>query len=143
MLILAGLIALVATLVAIVWLIGASEPVQRLGVASPVYREAYVVVGKNAERNQLTVALERPDTPLLWAREATVGSLHFTGREPFFAEERRLQAQPRYRHFVFACGHHAAQQDDVGVLHFPSPSRLLSCQASRARCHFSPSMSLT
>ncbi|HPA38234.1 MAG TPA: hypothetical protein PLV04_05785 [Phenylobacterium sp.] len=37
MLILAGLIALVATLVAIVWLIGASEPVQRLGVASPAW----------------------------------------------------------------------------------------------------------
>lgn len=37
MLILAGLIAAAATLVAIVWLIGAGEPVQRLGSASPAW----------------------------------------------------------------------------------------------------------
>ncbi len=100
-----------------------------LGVASPVYREAYVVVGKNAERNQLIVALERPDTPLLWAREATVGSLHFTGREPFFAEERRLQAQPRYRHAGADAAIRPALDDRGGaVVHltFDEPQRALT-----------------
>ena len=68
-----------------------------LGVASPVYKEAYVVVAKRPEANQLVVALERPDTPLLWARRARVGSLHHA-KERFFDGPRRLQAQPRYRH---------------------------------------------
>jgi tRNA-specific 2-thiouridylase len=68
-----------------------------LGVASPVYKEAYVVVAKNSERNQLVVALERADTPLLYSRRAVVGSLHHTGHI-FYREPRRLQAQPRYRH---------------------------------------------
>jgi tRNA-specific 2-thiouridylase len=68
-----------------------------LGVASPVYKEAYVVVAKRPELNQLVVALERADTPLLHARRAVVGSLHHT-REVFFRGPRRLQAQPRYRH---------------------------------------------
>jgi tRNA-specific 2-thiouridylase len=68
-----------------------------LGVASPVHREAYVVVAKRPEANRLVVALERADTPLLHARRAVVGGLHFA-RERFFDERRRLQAQPRYRH---------------------------------------------
>jgi tRNA-specific 2-thiouridylase len=68
-----------------------------LGVASPVYKEAYVVVAKRPETNELVVALERPDTPLLHARRAVVGSLHWTN-EPFFHEPRRVRAQPRYRH---------------------------------------------
>lgn len=68
-----------------------------LGVASPVYREAYVVVAKRPESNQLVVALEREDTPLLHARRAVVGSLHHT-QDVFYREPRRLQAQPRYRH---------------------------------------------
>lgn len=68
-----------------------------LGVASPIYKEAYVVVAKRPELNQLVVALERGDTPLLHARRAVVGSLH-CANHCFFQEPRRLQAQPRYRH---------------------------------------------
>lgn len=68
-----------------------------LGVASPVYKEAYVVVAKRPEANELVVALESADTPLLHARQAIIGSLHFT-RERFFENPRALQAQPRYRH---------------------------------------------
>ncbi|MFN0127057.1 MAG: tRNA 2-thiouridine(34) synthase MnmA [Verrucomicrobiales bacterium] len=68
-----------------------------LGVASPVYKEAFVVVGKRPERNQLVVGLERPDTPGLHARRAVVGDLHWT-RERFFDQARPLEAQPRYRH---------------------------------------------
>jgi tRNA-specific 2-thiouridylase len=68
-----------------------------LAVASPIYREAYVVVAKNPERRELVVALERPDTPLLLARRAVVGSLHWV-TDPFFEHPRRVRAQPRYRH---------------------------------------------
>jgi len=68
-----------------------------LGVASPIYKEAYVVVGKSQETNRLVVALERPDTPYLHPRRAVVGNLHSTN-QPFFHEPRRLLAQPRYRH---------------------------------------------
>jgi len=68
-----------------------------LGVASPVFKEAYVVVAKCPEANQLVVALERPGTPLLHARRAVVGGLQWT-YDRFFDEPRRLHAQPRYRH---------------------------------------------
>ncbi|WP_374345685.1 hypothetical protein [Phenylobacterium sp.] len=66
MLILAGLIALVATLVAIVWLIGASEPVQRLGVASP----AWFVMLKGGEAPSLAPGVRlrwrsRIDAPMI------------------------------------------------------------------------------
>lgn len=68
-----------------------------LGVASPVHRQAYVVVAKRPERHELVVALENEDTPLLRARCARVGSLHTTGAA-FWGEPRTLLAQPRYRH---------------------------------------------
>lgn len=68
-----------------------------LGVASPFYKEAYVVVAKRPEANQLVVAPERADTPLLHARRAIIGSLHHVNG-PFWHEARPLHAQPRYRH---------------------------------------------
>jgi tRNA-specific 2-thiouridylase len=67
-----------------------------LGVASPFYKEAYVVVAKRPQSNQLVVAPERSDTPLLFARRARVGSLHTTG-DRFWHEPRRVEAQARYR----------------------------------------------
>lgn len=66
-----------------------------LGVASNVYKEAYVVVEKRQATRELVLAFDRPETPRLYARTATVGSLSWVGdavRTP-----RRLQAQPRYR----------------------------------------------
>ncbi|MCB1276463.1 tRNA 2-thiouridine(34) synthase MnmA [Prosthecobacter sp.] len=65
------------------------------GVASPVHKQAYVVVAKRPATNELVVAIENSDTPLLWARKATLHSISSTG-EPL-TEERILQAQPRYR----------------------------------------------
>ena len=69
-----------------------------LGVASPFYREAYVVVAKEMGSNRLVVAPENADTPLLFARRARVGNLHTTGAV-FWDAPRRLHAQSRYRHF--------------------------------------------
>lgn len=68
-----------------------------LGVASPFYKEAYVVVAKRPETNELVVAPERPDTPLLHARRAIIGSLHHVSGT-FWQQARALHAQPRYRH---------------------------------------------
>jgi len=65
------------------------------GVASPLHKQAYVVVAKRSATNELVVAIENPDTPLLWARKAVLHSISSTG-EPL-NDERLLQAQPRYR----------------------------------------------
>jgi tRNA-specific 2-thiouridylase len=65
------------------------------GVASPIHKQAYVVVAKRPQSNELVVAIENADTPLLWARKATLHSISSTG-EPL-NDERLLQAQPRYR----------------------------------------------
>lgn len=66
-----------------------------IGVASNLYKQAYVVVAKRHETNELVIAIERPDTPLLWARKCTLTGLSTTGG-PLVAD-RTLQAQPRYR----------------------------------------------
>lgn len=65
------------------------------GVASPLHKQAYVVVAKRPQTNELVIAIEQADTPLLWARKAVLHSISSTG-EPFH-DERLLQAQPRYR----------------------------------------------
>lgn len=66
-----------------------------LRVASNLYKQAYVVVAKRPETNALVIAIERPDTPLLWAKRAILSSISTTG--PDLTHERRLQAMPRYR----------------------------------------------
>lgn len=65
-----------------------------IGVASPLHKQAYVVVAKRAEANELVIAIENPDTPLLWARRAVLHSISTTGSP--LTSERLLQAQPRY-----------------------------------------------
>jgi tRNA-specific 2-thiouridylase len=65
------------------------------GVASPLHKQAYVVVAKRPQTNELVVAIENADTPLLWTRKAVLHSISGTG-EPL-ENERLLQAQPRYR----------------------------------------------
>lgn len=66
-----------------------------IGVASPLHKQAYVVVAKRPERNELVIAIEREDTPLLWARRCTLTGVSTTGQP--FTETRTLNAQPRYR----------------------------------------------
>ena len=66
-----------------------------IGVASPLHKQAYVVVAKRPQNNELVIAIENPDTPLLWARNCTLQSISTTG-EPLDME-RTLNAQPRYR----------------------------------------------
>ncbi len=95
-----------------------------LGVASPFYKEAYVVVAKRPEANQLVVALERPDTPLLHARRALIGGLHHVGGV-FWHEPRPLQAQPRYRH-IGADAHLEPLADGRVLITWDEPQRALT-----------------
>lgn len=70
---------------------------QRRGVGAPsnTPHEAYVVVEKRFESNELIVAFDRPDTEGLYARRCRVGNLSFTNKRVL--ERRTLLARPRYR----------------------------------------------
>lgn len=65
------------------------------GVASTIENTAFVVVGKNIEKNQLILGYEGKDTPGLYTSKAQV---HIVSRvEPNFVPQGILEAQPRYR----------------------------------------------
>ncbi len=65
-----------------------------IGVPSNSYREAYVVVAKKAGVNELVVAFESEDTPLLYASRARVSDISFVNGQPDCIS---VLAQPRYR----------------------------------------------
>lgn len=65
------------------------------GVASPREGMAYVVVGKDPEKNRLIVGWDSPDADGLYTRECTVGSLSAINEA--FDTRRLVEAQPRYR----------------------------------------------
>lgn len=65
------------------------------GVPSNLYKQAYVVVAKRQATNELVLAIEAADTPLLWATRCTLTSISTTG--PDLTKPRTLHAQPRYR----------------------------------------------
>ena len=64
------------------------------GVASPREGMAYVVVGKDASKNQLVVGWDEPGSLDLYATKCTVGSLSWIG-DPVTGG--RAEVQPRYR----------------------------------------------
>jgi len=66
-----------------------------IGVASPLHKQAYVVVAKRQSTNELVIAIEQADTPLLWARRAVLNNISTTG--PDLTQPLTLNAQPRYR----------------------------------------------
>jgi tRNA-uridine 2-sulfurtransferase len=65
------------------------------GVASPRDGMAYVVVGKDAEKNRLIVGWDVPESAGLYTTECVVGTLSAIN-EPFDTK-RLIDAQPRYR----------------------------------------------
>lgn len=65
------------------------------GVASPREGVAYVVVGKDAERNELIVGYDEPESQGLYATECIVGSVSWVNKD--FRGYGKVQAQPRYR----------------------------------------------
>lgn len=65
------------------------------GVASPRDGMAYVVVGKNAEQNQLIVGWDMENTPGLYVEKCTVGTVSWVNKP--ITGVRKVDAQPRYR----------------------------------------------
>lgn len=65
------------------------------GVASPREGMAYVVVGKNAEKNELIVGYDEPDTEGLYTKKCTVGTVSWVNKP--IDSVRKVEAQPRYR----------------------------------------------
>jgi len=65
------------------------------GVASPREGMAYVVVGKDAEKNQLVVGWDQPDTPGLYVKRCIVGTVSWVNKP--ITTSRKIEAQPRYR----------------------------------------------
>jgi len=65
------------------------------GVASPREGLAYVVVGKNAERNELVVGYDESDTDGLYTSRCVVGTVSWVNRS--VTGKRKIEAQPRYR----------------------------------------------
>jgi len=66
-----------------------------IGVASPHHGEAYVVVEKRSRDNALVIALDRPDSPLLYSRGARVNLMSWINRG--LDVPATVEARPRYR----------------------------------------------
>ena len=66
-----------------------------VGIASNTPNEAYVVVEKRQETNELVLAFDRPDSPGLYASRCVLSSLSFTNR--VLTGDHPIEAKPRYR----------------------------------------------
>ena len=97
-----------------------------LRVASPLYKQAYVVVAKRPEKNELIVAIENAETPLLWSRRCTLTGISTTGAD--LTRPLRLTAMPRYRAPV-AAAMYTPVMDETGLsaeLVYDEPQRALT-----------------
>ncbi|MCB1211221.1 MAG: tRNA 2-thiouridine(34) synthase MnmA, partial [Verrucomicrobiales bacterium] len=97
-----------------------------LRVPSNLYKEAYVVVAKRPANNELVIAIERADTPLLWARRCRLTGISTTGKPLETARE--LQSMPRYRAPAAAALFSPVQSDGewTAELSFQEPQRALT-----------------
>jgi tRNA-specific 2-thiouridylase len=98
---------------------------QRRGVGAPSNTpyEAYVVVEKRFESNELIVAFDRPDTEGLYSRRCRIGNLSFTNK-PFRRSE-RLSGRPRYRAPATQARFEMIE-DKSAILEFDAPQRALT-----------------
>lgn len=97
-----------------------------LRVASPLYKQAYVVVAKRPATNELVIAIENPDTPLLWARRCTIGGISSTGAD--LSKLDRIESMPRYRSPAASAKFSPIQRehDLAAQLVFDEPQRALT-----------------
>jgi tRNA-specific 2-thiouridylase len=65
------------------------------GVASPREGLAYVVVGKNPDRNELIVGYDESHTEGLYTSKCIVGTVSWVNKQ--VTTKRKIEAQPRYR----------------------------------------------
>jgi tRNA-uridine 2-sulfurtransferase len=94
-----------------------------LGIASPIFKEPYVVVEKRQATRELVLAFDHPDTPRLYARRAVVGSLSGVNALP---QPGRMQVQPRYRCAGQEALVSAGEEAGKLVVEFDVPQRALS-----------------
>ena len=94
-----------------------------IGVPSNTFREAYVVVEKRAEGNELVVAFDREDTPMLYASRCELGGLSVVNRQ--IEGVQNLLAQPRYRTPAVPA-RLAVGDGGKGTLEFAEPQRALT-----------------
>jgi tRNA-uridine 2-sulfurtransferase len=93
-----------------------------LGVASPFYKLAYVVVEKRLATRELVVALELPDTPRLFSQHCRIGSISLVGRE---IKDGPVQTMPRYRSPAMDA-HIELLGEGKATIHFEKPQRALA-----------------
>ena len=95
-----------------------------VGVPSNTLNEAYVVVEKRFDSNELIVAFDRLDTEGLYARRCRIGSLSFTNRIAAGAAQ-RLRLNPdiarRQRLYFLKC-----LGKNLRILEFDQPQRALT-----------------
>ncbi len=94
-----------------------------IGVASPFHRQAYVVVAKRQASRELVIDIERPDTPLLWAKRCSLS--HLNDLVGTLNREQDLLVQPRYR-CPAAAARFIPTGDGNAELVFAQPQRALT-----------------
>lgn len=95
-----------------------------LGVASPVYGKAYVVVAKRPEANQLIVAFDELETPFLYADRCLVGMISATNQPIQGMPD--LEIQPRYRSPAGRVEIESWVDDNTAEVRFHEPQRALT-----------------
>jgi tRNA-uridine 2-sulfurtransferase len=94
-----------------------------VGVPSNTPNEAYVVVEKRFDSNELIVAFDRLDTEGLYARRCRIESLTFTNKR--LPPQSKIAAKPRYRAKA-APALFEALGEKSAILEFAQPQRALT-----------------
>lgn len=94
-----------------------------IGVPSNTPHEAYVVVEKRFESNELIVAFDRRDTEGLYARRCRIGSLSITNKD--LPPTAKISAKPRYRAKAMSVAFEALGERSA-LLEFDQPQRALT-----------------
>jgi tRNA-specific 2-thiouridylase len=94
-----------------------------LRVPSNTPHEAYVVVEKRFDSNELIVAFDRPETEGLYARKCRISSVSFTNRP--IHEKTKISAKPRYRAKATSVTFEPSE-DQSALLEFDVPQRALT-----------------
>jgi len=94
-----------------------------LRVPSNTRHEAYVVVEKRVQSNELIVAFDRPDTEQLYARSCKIGNISYTNRR--LPASARIAARPRYRAKAATVAFEACGAGEA-ILRFDEPQRAIT-----------------
>jgi tRNA-specific 2-thiouridylase len=98
---------------------------QRKGIRVPsnTLHEAYVVVEKRKESNELVVAFDRPDSPKLYAKKCRIKSLSFINKT--LPDQAGIQVKPRYRAAAVSAKFQSMDSTTAEIV-FEKPQRSLT-----------------